>query len=296
MPLGFVDSAESYINNAIGIEKFEKSFNLKDENFLTDIDNRVCYSFFLLQAGGSPAKQIRELNQSDTFYFELPKREGKFDSSLYQNIQKYTKELSLTSLERGFDSIQIRVSYGGPMTGERLVILTNKENKWSAEISKIITEVNPGFEDSINVDSWEKYSLIRTIDYKTPKSGWDKFIKNLFNLNILSLPDEENIANFKKESPTDGVGVFVEVSTKKAYRGYGYSDPDYYLYELKYEFAELKQISQILKLVDEEFDLEKLWDYTNEEHHENTPDTIRKVKMQEIQLEDVKPEKKKRKK
>jgi len=174
----------------------------------------------------NPARRITELNTADTFLFEFPNRRGVFDSSFYKNNLLTQKSLGLQMLEKGFDSIQIRLWYGGAMVGQRLVILTNKNKKWNAEISKIITEVRPGFEDTLNVDFWDQYYLERTIEYKTPKSGWNNFIKKLFNLHILSLPDQENIEDFKEESIMDGVGVTVEIATKKVYRLYNLSNPD----------------------------------------------------------------------
>src|SRR5687768_11175784 len=92
----------------------------------------------------SPAEQIRGLNTSDIFLFESPNH--LFIPDHYINrTRQFEKHLGLQSLENGFDSIQIRLHYGGPMSGDRLVILTNKDDKWTAEISKIITEVNPKF-------------------------------------------------------------------------------------------------------------------------------------------------------
>jgi hypothetical protein len=58
----------------------------------------------------------------------------------------------------------------------------------------------------------------------------------------------------------------------------------------------VKNISSILKLIDKEFSLKQLWDYTNEIILPHVPDSIRKVKIQEIQLQEVKPEKKNKKK
>src|SRR5687767_2193085 len=129
-----------------------------------------------------PAEQIRQLNKSDTFYFEFPKINGVVDSYHYKKWYGIQNEYELTFIEKGFDSIQIRLLYGGPMVGGRLVILTNKDNSWSAEVSKLIAELDSLFKGSWNGSYSEKYILTRTIDYKTPKSGWKKFIKKLFDL------------------------------------------------------------------------------------------------------------------
>ena len=257
------------------------------KNFLP-ILTICCFIITSCQQGDTSAKQISQLNNSDIFLHEFPQKRGLFDSSLYNYIVNREKELNLTSLDKGFDSIQIRISYGGSFVGERLVILSNKDNKWTAEVSKIITSVNRGFEDSLNADFWDQYSLTRTIHYKMPKSGWSKFIKKLFNLNILTLPDEANIKDFSRMAATDGSGILVEVATKNIYRAYTYGEMDSY----NQNHSEMMNISQILKFVDEELGLDKLWDYTMETPSVNEPS--KPIKFQEMTIQEVAPIKKKK--
>lgn len=243
-----------------------------------------------------PAKEVAQLNTSDTFYFEFPKRRGVFDSSFYHNNLLFEKALGLQSIEKGFDSIQIRLVYGGAMVGERLVVLINRDNKWRAEISKIITDYNPNFkgdeEDRANADFWDAYSLTRTIEHKTPKSGWDKFIKKLFKHDILTLPDIQTFADYSPGLVTDGVGVTVAIATNNVYRLYTYQDTEFYIEK----HPEAESINRILELIDNEFALENMWNYSAKEKDSNSPYTIKKVKMQEVKLQDIKPEKKKKKK
>ena len=93
------------------------------------------------------------------------------------------------------------------------------------------------------------------------------------------MPDENNIKDFQEISVTDGDGVSVEVALRNVYRFYGYSNPDMYP-----QYEEIKNISHILNLIDEEFGLKKLWDYTNQ--ITPTVDT-NKVKNTEMRIQDV---------
>jgi hypothetical protein len=257
-------------------------------------DLAVIFLFVLISCKekDKSAQIVAQLNPTDTFLFEFPNRKGVFDSTLYKQINYYDSSLGFESLEKGFDSIQIRLWYGGSFTGERIVILSNKNNKWASEISKISYSTNPEYKRKSFDNYWEQSIPLRNIEYRTPKSGWNKFISQLLKLNILTLPQENNIKDFQKISTTDGDGVSVEVALKNVYRYYSYSNPDMYP-----QYEEMKNVSHILNLIDEEFRLEKLWDYTNQEVPTVVPtvDTT-KVKIQEMTIQEVKPVKKKKRK
>jgi hypothetical protein len=243
------------------------------------------------QQPDTTATQIHNLNTSDTFRFEFPKRNGAIDSFLIKSNFFYEKHLKLISLKKGFDSIQIRIWYGGALAGQRMISLTNKNGEWVAEISTLNSYDNPDYKRGVSSYD-EMYLPSRTIEYKTPKSGWKKFVNELFKLNILTLPNEEDIEGLKRTADyADGCGAFFEIATKNVYRvfTYGEMDPDLEKYE------QLQNVSQILNIVDEEFGLEKLWDYKNQ--IKPTFDTsTNKIKIDEITLQEVseKPKKKKR--
>lgn len=202
-------------------------------------------------------------------------------------MRLYRNAIKLGSLEKGFDSIQIRIEYGGPLAGNRLMIFTNKNGEWKAEIVKITVIDNPNFKgddiERANADYFTAYLLTKESQLKIPKSGWKKFILKLFELNILALPDENTIVNVRPGLFNDGLDVSVEIGTRNVYRFYKYNNPDY----LFKDFQEAKDISQILKLVDEEFGLKQLWDYTYEMSF--VIDTISKelIKANEILLKDI---------
>jgi hypothetical protein len=153
------------------------------------------------------------------------------------------------------------------------VVLSNRNKEWSAEISKMSYHHN---ELKIKIDS-----VSRKIGYKTPKSGWSKFINKLFNLKILSLEDCSKLACYGYDSPTDGCSVSIEIATKNTYRYYYYLNPDYY----SGRYWQANNVVKLLKLVNEELSIDSDWPSPINVKF----DTINslKIKMSEIELKDV---------
>jgi hypothetical protein len=186
------------------------------------------------------AKFISELNPTDTFLFDLPKN----DTSILRLKRKNDRLLNLPSIENGFDSIQIKIYFGCALGVDFLVTLSNSNRKWTAELSK------PEYDNS---SGGEIRRASRKIIYADPKSGWKSLIRELFELKILTLPDDDDIPNLEKQYPSDGCGVAVEIATKKVYRIYNYENPYMYIKE----HLEPQKIMRIIGLLANEFDLEK---------------------------------------
>lgn len=241
----------------------------------------------------NPLQTLTRLNTSDTFHYDFPKVNRELDSLRYNQKRFLERGLGLESLEKGFDSIQIRIQYGGPMIGDRLVILSNKDNKWNAEISKLGSRPNPDYKGEAMTNYWEGFIPTRTIEIKTPKSGWEQFISELFKLKILSIEDESKIEGYKFGVVNDGCGVIIEIATKNVYRWYEMEQPDYFYYDL----WQAKNLSRILRLVDEEFQLEPLWSYIPDKDAYKISDTTNTAHpiIREVELQDIKPDSAKRK-
>jgi len=244
---------------------------------------------------------VAQLNQSDSFVFDFPKRNGVIDSFQFKSKTRFQKHVGIQPLDKGFDSIQIRLWYGGSFTGERLVVLSNSNKGWKAEVSKFSTDYNPNFKgdetERAIADFLEGYFITRTTENKVPKSGWDNLISKLFKLNILTLPDESKVAGINPGAVTDGWGVTVEIATKKVYRYYGYGNPDYFYRKAE----EARNINHILVLIDKEFGLKNVGSYIDEMPDDERWETVRadsnrNIKIQELKLQEIKPIKKKKKK
>lgn len=249
--------------------------------------------FFLSCHNRNNSLQIlAQLNTADTFLYDVPKINSELDS-IRNNEQHFLENhLGLESLEKGFDSIQIRIQYGGPNIGNRLVVLLNKDNHWIAEISKLIKLPNPNFKGELGSNYWEAFIPTRETEVKTPKSGWNKFINELFNLRILSIEDESKIKGYKHGILTDGCGVIIEIAKKNVYRWYEMAYPDYFYYN----FWQAKNLSKILKLLDDEFQLKPLWSYIPDKNAYKINDTTNTIhpKIREVELQNIKPDSAKR--
>jgi hypothetical protein len=192
------------------------------------------------QPNADAAKFITQLNLTDTFRYEIPKIRGNPDTSFLRSLQNELKLLGFESIEKGYDSIELRIGFGlNPKN--YLLIIKNQNKKWKGEMCTY----------KYNYDS-----LITIIEkkcvIKDPRSGWKKFIDQLFNLQILSLPDYHDIPGYSQYMPTDAEGVTVEVATKKVYRFYHLFEPMY----MKDKFWQSRKMDSILHLIDEQFSLD----------------------------------------
>jgi hypothetical protein len=193
------------------------------------------------------AKILSQLNPTDTFLFDLPPADNYFDSLYLSILPLHERWLNLQSLQKGSDSIEIRIWYRcWASCGPRLVRLFHNRQKWQAEISNLTTYKGSEEEPADYIDS-----MSRDIQYKNPKSGWVSFIDSLFSLKILTLPDDEEIPNFEPTGSTDGNWVELEISTKNAYRYYSYANHDFPIHE----YWQTKNEAQILKLISKEFNI-----------------------------------------
>jgi len=103
----------------------------------------------------------------------------------FTNAKEYFK---VNSLEKGFDSIQIRIWYGCALGTDLLVVLKNKEKDGKLRFVKLFTR-RPITDGAIP---------FRELLFKIPRNQeWIKFINRLFDLSVLSLPDEKQLKNLR---------------------------------------------------------------------------------------------------
>ena len=162
----------------------------------------------------------------------------------YQLISKKSKQLKLDKLENGFDSLQIRIWYDFALSNkDKLLILKYKNSKWK------------GFYYSLNVE-WNAYKLTNKVKKARkfevqPKSGWESFITKIFENKIESLPNMKDI-NGLVDRWSDGKTYSIEIATKSKYRFYKYHLPEKFL-----EFEEVKNMTEILKVIESEFGIKR---------------------------------------
>ena len=157
----------------------------------------------------------------------------------YKLVQKTIKSTKLNLLDKGYDSIFIRLWYVYRFNFQ-VIDLKKSNGKWSAEIHYIeLGNVN------------DKLEVIKTNSINiTPKSDWNIFIGKLFSLNILTLPDDSELPDYG--FGTDGAFVTVEIATRSKYRIYSYSEPIMHL-----KIPEAANMENIMILIEQELGVKR---------------------------------------
>jgi hypothetical protein len=187
-----------------------------------------------LRSSNSPTVFI---DTTTSFTKEIPVQKNGAVNVFYQSAKSKQRQLGLDSLENGFDNLQIRVWYDYALVRERkLVVLTNKERKWTAKVCYL----------QVAWDGKTESILTKKIIKVKPGSGWETFSKKLLNLKIVTLPDQNEVKGYGQGF--DGKTYHVEVATKNLYRFYGYWEPQ----QFQGRFWQAKNMADILQLLETE--------------------------------------------
>lgn len=156
----------------------------------------------------------------------------------YKLAKAKEKQLGLDSLENGFNNLQVRIWYHFSLVKHRkLIVITNRDTNWNAVLSNL----------QVDWDGRTETILTKELKQLSPKSGWAVFSRKLLALDIVTLPDQDDIKDYF--GGKDGRTYNVEVSTKNQYRFYGYWEPQ----EYQDKFWQARKMTDILKLIEMEF-------------------------------------------
>lgn len=182
----------------------------------------------------------------DTVTKEIPlTKKGKPDF-FYKLIKQKAAQLKLDSLEKGYDSLQIRIWYDYSfLENQQLVVIKRVSQKWNCELYTLKVDWN----DSSRYDK----IISKIVIEKEPISGWDNFTKQLLDLKIMSLPDMRKVPGYNEIIGADGNSFNVEIATKDKYRFYGYWEPGNFS-----QYWQAKNMEDILRLIEREFDFKRL--------------------------------------
>jgi hypothetical protein len=163
---------------------------------------------------------------SDTIIETDLSRATEYYKSFYISKNWPMGQEKIDSLVSSYDSLQIRLwELGGLYPNSKLYIITKKNSIWNGFYYEMEAE-----NKYATGDSSVKYLKgpipleVKNVKRIFPKSGWVKFIDSLLTLNIITLPDMDEIAGMKIPW-TDANGTIVEVATKDNFRFYSYSEP-----------------------------------------------------------------------
>jgi hypothetical protein len=179
----------------------------------------------------------------DTVKFkkEIPTYNNGEPDLFYKLTQQKVKQLKIDTLQSGYDSLQIRIWYDySLMSLRKLLIIKRTHGVWTATAYTMAVNWNaPNQTETLKP---QKVEIIN------PKNGWDDFLKKLFALQIMSLPNMDDIPGLE-DGWTDGITYNVEIATKTQYRFYGYHLPG----EFAEQYWQAKNMVSILNLIEDEF-------------------------------------------
>lgn len=160
---------------------------------------------------------------------DLSRAKNFYNHIFIRNI-KGTKLEFIDSLHDHFDSLQIRLwNIGGLSPGHELYLVTKIKSKWTGTYFDLQPDTNyisgKGTREFLTGPIPLDIQQSKAIQ---PKIGWIKFIDSLITLQVMTLPDMEEVPGMKVKW-TDSPYMIIEFSTKDKYRFYEYSSPDLYM-------------------------------------------------------------------
>lgn len=157
-------------------------------------------------------------------------RASNFYQHIYIKNKTLTRQVKIDSLNYHFDSLQIRLwNTGGLFQNHQLYLITNKNSIWSGTYFNLQPDTN--YINGQGSNEFLKGPMpleIKRMKSVKPKLGWAKFVDSLLSLNIMTLPDTDEVPKMKV-TWTDASSTIIEVSTHNKYRFYSYYSPEQFV-------------------------------------------------------------------
>jgi hypothetical protein len=169
---------------------------------------------------------------------DTPMEKGKADW-IYGYIMEQTRQLGLDCLQNGYKDFQLRIWLHGWLNVKKdLIVLSRTDGKWRGKLITATYKYN---------DSLQEHFIAKQESKEiAPKSGWTSFFKSLQGLKFFTLPDMNELPNYKRGD--DGADLVFEIATLSKYRMFHYWSPEYN----SDNFWQAKNMVLISKLVHEE--------------------------------------------
>ena len=218
-----------------------------NQSFLFSLYILILGFIFSGNASINTSNIVHELNNKrfDTVVRDIPLGKNGKPASYYRDKPIVENMMGLSSLESGFDSLQIRLWYSyGRSDSAQLIIFKSINGAWSGELYSLIYLTNE--------NGSRHTSIPFTKRAVKPISGWKYFTNKLLRLHIYTLPDEGKILNYPDW--TEPSAIIIEIATLKNYRIYMYNQPA----SAQKRIWQAKNIERILELVENEFRIKRL--------------------------------------
>jgi hypothetical protein len=130
----------------------------------------------------------------------------------FHNVRQLSRQLKLNPVDKGFDSLQIRVWFSHSLGKRKHLVIIERQNcEWKGRLY----EMNVGYVDTLNYNLVERYNKKNV----KPVSGWQQFISELYQYKILELSGNNG-------GGTDGMNYCIEILTAGTYTYYSFDDPE----------------------------------------------------------------------
>ena len=183
-------------------------------------------------------------NKYDTIVKDIPMDPKGNAEGYYKWKNRIEVKMNLRTLEKGFDSLEIRVWYGQSFSDSvQLVIFKRDQLRWSCEFYDLAFRYEKRRDSIIGIG--------QKMEKKNPRSGWKDFISKLNKLKIVELPDASQLPNYALCQ--DGDGVTIEISTQRRYRIYNYS-----CFASNEGIWQAKNIEKFMELIEYEFNFKRI--------------------------------------
>lgn len=130
----------------------------------------------------------------------------------FHNVRQLSRQLKLNPVDKGFDSLQIRVWFSHSLGKRKHLVIIERQNcEWKGRLY----EMEVGYVNTLN------YNLVKRYNKKNvkPVSGWQQFISELYQYKIFELSGNSG-------GGADGITYCVEILTAGTYTYYSFDDPD----------------------------------------------------------------------
>lgn len=176
---------------------------------------------------------------------QMPKRDFKVflpDTSkthmpnwFYDEVINLSSELNLPRLDKGVDSLSVRIWISGMLTPKDVISFYYSNGNWYASRTffwKSFPQIGEkGYKGGITTESMAQMIVDSANTIRiTPKISFSKIVDTIRHFNILNILSQEEIPNFRDEV-ADGFEYTIEIATKNYYKIIRYHCPDIFAKE-----------------------------------------------------------------
>jgi len=203
--------------------------------------------FIILMMGDCKPGKFQQTSKSDKFEKDIPVSNEVKGNYEYKMISKICKTTGLQILDRGFDSLAIRLWYMYSFDNRiQIIQIKNKKSNWKGEYISLEQNFDP---NGVVLNTSKKTTPI------LHKINWKNFVDSITSLNILTLKASYLIPGYV--SANDGNFVIVEIATTNKYRIYTYTDINYNAKA----FWQAKNMTEIIKLIESQLGIKSIQNF-----------------------------------